>query len=60
MAKGVIDAEALLNRAQPLAHQPTAEIQRFQSSASWVSKPADVLTPRFGRTRRRTSRPSTI
>jgi hypothetical protein len=49
MAKDVIGAEAILNRAKPLAHQQAAEIQRFQRSASWVSKPADVLAPRFGR-----------
>lgn len=29
MTKGVIDAEAILNRARPLAHQQAPEIQRM-------------------------------
>jgi starvation-inducible DNA-binding protein len=29
MTKGVIDAEAILNRARPLAHQEAAEIQPY-------------------------------
>jgi len=29
MAKGVIDAEAVLNRAKPLAHQQAPEIQPY-------------------------------
>ncbi len=29
MAKGVIDAEAILNRAKPLAHQHAPEIQPY-------------------------------
>ena len=29
MTKGVIDAEAILNRARPLAHQEAPEIQPY-------------------------------
>jgi len=37
-AKDVIDAEAIINRAKPLAHQQAAEIQRFQPSVHTVAE----------------------
>jgi hypothetical protein len=47
MTKGVIDAEAILNRARPLAHQEAPEIQPYGHLVKLPIAPRGSARPDF-------------